>query len=232
MAINGAYVGGAPPKRCLQTRNNAPHAIRWRGVRTGKDDGGRGEWKSRQLNLSAGKFTMNPRLSLIKIVSLRLLIALFSVSAFTIIFLAASMWRGTDVAFTPCMPVLIGAIGGLVGLQRRVRRLSRDDLELLASSPLYMYLPPFVGGLLALLLFILFLSGLVEGKLFPHFVMIQPPTPKFADTFFRVFDLTAETAPDYAKLVFWSFVAGFSEKFVINVISQFQRDDDNKRHSD
>lgn len=139
------------------------------------------------------------------------------------------MWRNSDVVFTPCMPVLIGAIGGLVGLQRRLKQLSNEDLELLASSRLYMYLPPFVGGLLALLLFILFLSGLVEGKLFPHFVPVSPPSPEFKDKFFILFDMTGEAGADYAKLVFWSFVAGFSEKFVINVISQFQRDEDNKR---
>jgi hypothetical protein len=173
---------------------------------------------------------MSPRVDLIKIVSLRLLIALFSVSGFTIAFLAVSMWRKSDVAFTPCLPVLTGAIGGLVGLQRRLKRLTSDDLELLASSPLYIYLSPFVGGLLAMLLFFLFLSGLVESKLFPHFVPDPHPDPDHAGNLFSLFDMGGEPSSEYAKLIFWSFVAGFSEKFVTNFISQFHRDEDREKY--
>ena len=164
---------------------------------------------------------MNPKSELIKAVSLRLLIALFSLTAITIAFLSISWWVGSDRAFTPCLPVLTGAIGGLVGLQRRMKRLPIDDLELLSSSRLYLYLSPFVGGLLAMLLFMLFLSGLIDGKLFPHFVL--DPTEKNLDGSFILFGMGSDDPSDYAKLIFWSFIAGFSEKFVINVISQFQR---------
>src|SRR5512135_710517 len=63
-----------------------------------------------------------------------------------------------------------GLIGGFVGLQRRLKDLTIDDLQLISVSWIYTCLSPLVGGILALLLYVLFLSGLLSGDLFPHFV--------------------------------------------------------------
>jgi len=79
-----------------------------------------------------------------------------------------------------------------------------------------------VGGILALLLFMIFVSGLLKGDLFPVFVPDIDPNPAFKENFFILFEIHGGPT-DYAKLIFWSFVAGFSERFVIDVISQFQR---------
>jgi len=77
-----------------------------------------------------------------------------------------------------------------------------------------------VGGILALLLFVLFLSGLLSGQLFPHFVPDAPD--QTAKDLSSVFTAHGEHYQEYAKLVFWSFVAGFSERFVTDVISRFE----------
>jgi hypothetical protein len=81
--------------------------------------------------------------------------------------------------------VISGFIGGFVGLQRRLKDLTPEDLQLISHSMVYTCLSPLVGGVLALLLYILFLSGLLSGDL-------------------------------------WCFVAGYSERFVTDVIGRFE----------
>jgi hypothetical protein len=120
----------------------------------------------------------------------------------------------------PVVVVMSGFIGGFVGLQRRLKDLTVEDLQLIATSTIYTWLSPLVGGVLALLLYILFLSDLLSGQLFPRFVPDAMPQP---DTgFASVFQQHADSYKDYAKLVFWCFVAGFSERFVTDVIGRFE----------
>lgn len=120
----------------------------------------------------------------------------------------------------PAVVVATGIIGGFVGLQRRLKDLTVCDLQLIADSWIYTWLSPMVGGILAVLLYILFISGLLSGQLFPHFV---PDSPTQITTgFSSVFMQHAETYQDYGKLVFWSFIAGFSERFVTDVINRFE----------
>jgi hypothetical protein len=68
-------------------------------------------------------------------------------------------------------------IGGFVGLQRRLKDLTIQDLTLMSNSWIYTCLSPLVGGVLALLLYILFISKLVSGDLFPLF---RPDAPRSA----------------------------------------------------
>ena len=116
----------------------------------------------------------------------------------------------------------IGMIGGFVGLQRQLTVFDENELHLLAESWLQIALGPLVGGVLAMLLYILFIAGLVEGTLFPHFV--ADGAGKDASDFTSLFAVHGEKPAEYAKLIFWSFVAGYSEKFVTNIVSRFDTD--------
>jgi len=58
-------------------------------------------------------------------------------------------------------------IGGIVGIQSRLKTLVAEDLSLLASSATFLFLIPIIGGFLALLLFLMLIGGLVQGDLFP-----------------------------------------------------------------
>jgi hypothetical protein len=113
-----------------------------------------------------------------------------------------------------------GFIGGFVGLQQRLRHLDHEDLELIAASWIYTCLSPLIGGILAMLLYVLFLSELVSGNLFPDFVPDHIDAP--AMTFSSVLNQHGSTYQDYAKLVFWSFLSGFSERFVLGVVKRFE----------
>lgn len=120
----------------------------------------------------------------------------------------------------PVVVVVAGFIGGFVGLQRRVKDLTVLDLELISKSMVYTWLSPLVGGVLALLIYVLFLSELLSGHLFPAFQ--SDATSNLRAGFSSVFEQHAKSYQDYAKLVFWCFVAGFSERFVTDVIGRFE----------
>src|SRR5687768_2506185 len=131
---------------------------------------------------------------------------------------AAALLRGS-MYIVPLLVFATGVIGGFVGLQRRLKDLTLRDLELIADSWVYTGLSPLVGGILAFLLFILFLSGLLSGDLFPVFL---PDSNSSSESFVSIFEQHGEGHKEYAKLLFWSFMAGFSEHFVTDVISRFE----------
>ncbi|MCZ6647123.1 MAG: hypothetical protein O7B79_12890, partial [SAR324 cluster bacterium] len=72
---------------------------------------------------------------------------------------------------------------------------------------------PIYAGIFALVLYVLFLSGILQGSLFPHFSIPpfgESPTPAEIINFLR--STYPSTGEDLAKLLFWTFVAGFSER--------------------
>jgi hypothetical protein len=125
------------------------------------------------------------------------------------------------VPSTPVLCMIIGAVGGFVGLQRRLKQLGEDDLELLETSWACVALAPMVGGILALLLYMLFLSKLVSSPLFPTFVLDSDVDGAVTWQNFLIISHVHGDFDAYGKLAFWSFVAGFSEPFVVDVVSQF-----------
>ena len=119
----------------------------------------------------------------------------------------------------PGVVIAAGIIGGFVGLQRRLKDLTIADLELIANSWIYACLSPLVGGVLALLLYVLFLSELLTGDLFPRFVLKKDFDPCLG--WQCIFEQHGGYK-DYMKLVFWCFVGGYSERFVTDIIGRFE----------
>jgi len=162
---------------------------------------------------------MNDRLQTIRTISNRLLISL---GVLMLLIIPGAFWASQSDQFvgaSPLMTLIIGAIGGFVGLQRRLKTLGDEDLQLLADSWVYVALSPVVGGILAVLLYVLFISGLLAGDLFPRFVADKDAASiEGLAALFRIHG----AASDYAKLIFWCFLAGFSERFAIDIISQFE----------
>jgi hypothetical protein len=114
----------------------------------------------------------------------------------------------------------VGVVGGVVGLQRRLKQMSDDDLTLLANSWVYVCLSPLTGGVLAVVTYIFFVSGMLKGELFPEFV---PDDPSSGNIGLRVlFAVHCATGADYGKALLWGFVAGFSERFATDIISRFE----------
>lgn len=116
---------------------------------------------------------------------------------------------------------LCGIIGGFVSIQQRIKTVSDEELTLLTRSWFQVLLIPVFGGVFALVLYCLFLSEIISGSLFPVFYIPAPPnavpdTAYMIDVFTKTYP---QTGQDLAKFLFWSFVAGFSERFVPQIIS-------------
>jgi len=98
-------------------------------------------------------------------ISRRLFISLVVLLAIAGGLVAASRYIEGFVASDPLLTIIVGAVGGFVGLQRRLKQLSEDDLVLIRASWVYTILALLVGGILALLLYILsHPSGLMRHR--------------------------------------------------------------------
>ncbi len=61
-----------------------------------------------------------------------------------------------------------GIIGGFVSIQQRLKKVEDEELEYLSQSWIAILVNPIFGGVFALLFYVLFLSGIIEGSLFPE----------------------------------------------------------------
>lgn len=114
-----------------------------------------------------------------------------------------------------------GLLGGFISIQQRLDKLSSEDLRLLAQSWFQVALIPVYGGVFACVLYFAFMGGIVSGGAFPTFHMptfSDPPKPEEIDQFAR--QAYPASPQDLAKLFFWSVVAGFSERFVPQIIGK------------
>jgi hypothetical protein len=162
---------------------------------------------------------MDDRNRQLKDVSTRLFWALAVLAAIGVAGAVFDYSHSTKYISTPLAILFVGFIGGFIGLQRRLKTMAAEDLTLLADSWVCTALSPVAGALLAVLVYLLFISGLLTGSLFPKFA--NDADAAGIDGFRQIFHVHCVEPADYAKLLFWSFVAGFSEKFVTNIINQF-----------
>lgn len=162
---------------------------------------------------------LNDRIELLRDISKRLVWSL-TVLAAAGIGGAFLTYRRFEIP-TPLGVFFVGFVGGFVGLQRRLKSLPAEDLTLLGRSWICIVLSPIAGAILAELVYLLFISGLLEGSLFPTFDR-DPAAASGPPGLRTLFAVSCHAPADYAKVLFWSFVAGFSEKFATNIIGQFE----------
>lgn len=125
--------------------------------------------------------------------------------------------------------VSAGALGGFVSALRRMyvfqrvfplrffKRANRVDAYLV----IYSMIPSLVGGIAAVALYLIFAARLIEGGLFPSFAADQTPASPALDEFKDfVANWQPRSNPDYAKALVWSFIAGFSERFVPDILER------------
>jgi len=115
-----------------------------------------------------------------------------------------------------------GLLGGFVSIQQRLRKFGDEELELLSQSWCQVLLIPVYGGIFALVLYIGFLSGVIEGSMFPSFSShpFSQPVPTTADLKRFFSETYPSSGADVAKLLFWSFLAGFSERLVPQILDR------------
>jgi hypothetical protein len=128
---------------------------------------------------------------------------------------------------------LAGGAGGLLSLQRRLQSLpssgeSLSDLVEL-SGRLTVKLTPIIGGTFAIVLFLVFSSGLLTGALFP--ASISKPTVSDSDFIHVVMNMQPGDTAGWGKLLVWSFIAGFAERFVPDTLDRLITRSEQKKQS-
>ena len=78
----------------------------------------------------------------------------------------------------------------------------------------------FVSGILAVFVYAVFAGGIVQGALFPAFSLADV---SFVDMESFLRDIKPKTNSDVAKALVWSFIAGYSQRFVPNLFEQLDR---------
>lgn len=121
-----------------------------------------------------------------------------------------------------------GAIGGFVSALRRLYAFQRVfpinffknwhkvNLYLI----IYSMIPSLVGAIAAVTLYLIFASELIKGDMFPKFHLSELNS-KSDDFQNFIANWQPILSSDYAKALVWSFLAGFSERFVPDLLEHF-----------
>jgi len=119
--------------------------------------------------------------------------------------------------------MLAGAAGGITSCLRRLYAAQPGSNVIAASralraSALSIAAAPLLGAVFAIVLHLCFVGGLIKGVLFPN-LAVDPKGPIEMKQFVQG-TVTGEAA-DLAKLVLWTFLAGFAERFVPDLLDSF-----------
>lgn len=132
------------------------------------------------------------------------------------------------------LPVVIaaGILGAFVSALNRIY--SASDVfpvgkytELLKEVNAYLIayasIPPLVGAISAVILHVIFASEILTGPFFPTFACKVEQCNNFQSF---LADWGPDKASDYAKTIVWAFVAGFSERFVPDILNRVVKSTD------
>lgn len=136
-----------------------------------------------------------------------------------------------------------GMSGALVSILRRLQSAAESvtfnldrssDLSALAYEKRAILISLLAGGAFAIVLYLLFMAGLsqLSGELAPKFSSSLGDLSETDAVVFRDFvnNIGPATEKDYAKVVVWSFAAGFFEQLVPDVLDRLiKRDQGTKR---
>lgn len=135
--------------------------------------------------------------------------------------------------------IFAGMTGAFVSMQQRIQSApSQGDplynLSMLTHGWFGILLSPLSGAIFALILYMLFVSGMVSGALFPvprTFTVEDINSAK--NPSISLFDfLSASGAINgvgYGKLLIWSFIAGFAERFVPDKLNKLVARDETEK---
>ena len=137
---------------------------------------------------------------------------------------AIAMFAARMGAYSDIMLLVFcaGSVGAVINNYYRLAKLSEVDkvaIEALDGTVFTMqiYVSVLISGVLGLVMYGLFLSGLLQGDLFPKF-------KNTAQDIENIFTLLHVVIPsqniDTAKAIVWAFIAGFSERLVPNVLDR------------
>jgi len=156
-----------------------------------------------------------------------LFLATLGVSAFVAAALIYSDFSGKTVLSVLPVVILAGVSGAFVSALNRIYSASdvfpimkykdllrRGDAYLVAYSSI----PPLVGAISAAILYLVFAGQVITGPFFPDFSCEVPDACDRFQGFLSSW--SPKEAADYAKSIVWGFIAGFSERFVPDILNR------------
>lgn len=127
---------------------------------------------------------------------------------------------------TILLVIFAGVLGGFLSVQQRLQRSDASDpllkeMQLRAGWFSVVILAPVSGAVFALVLYWIFIARFLQGGVFPEFVgSFHPVTGEDLSWKRFIAQCSPNSVADYGKLLVWSFIAGFAERFVPNVLSR------------
>jgi hypothetical protein len=120
-----------------------------------------------------------------------------------------------------------GALGAFVSALRRLfayEQLSPGLASAASAEADSFYIaafgsiPPLVGAIFAVVVYLVFSSGVIKSALFPTFICAPNQS---CDSFENFLEWWGPAGPlEYSKVLVWGFVAGFSERFVPDMLEK------------
>ncbi|MCH9661125.1 MAG: hypothetical protein K0U54_09455 [Bacteroidetes bacterium] len=125
--------------------------------------------------------------------------------------------------------LILGALGASISLMRRVGNMEEKVIAQLNEDKIYSILVSILYGVLMTGVgYLLFMSEILSGdnggglfttNLFPNFTI-----PSSNSSLLRQFiEMEPEGMKNTGKLLVWSFIAGYSERFVTGILSQLEK---------
>ncbi len=127
--------------------------------------------------------------------------------------------------------IMMGALGGFISLMRRMQAsdprvcVGVTRLIQLEHGRHTVILAPVTGAIFAVILFLMFAGGVLQGQFFPHIFPVDNENVAKAFpqglTFRHFLDLVKPSrAEDVALVLLWSFMAGFAERLVPDALER------------
>lgn len=126
-------------------------------------------------------------------------------------------WNNVEI-FPLVLTIIFGTIGGYIGMVRRLQAIPANNdptanfLDL-RYGKISVSLAPISGAVFAVVLMLLFAGEILTGTLFPEFNTVKQPVDFFLS-------LSLDDNTSYAKLLIWSFIAGFAECLVPDTLDR------------
>jgi hypothetical protein len=121
--------------------------------------------------------------------------------------------------------ILAGMIGALFSALTRLYQVDQASLALITPTVrelgggylvMYSFVPPLVGAIAAVVLYLIFVGGLMSGSLFPTIDCVQGKACGNITEMMQ--NYLPQHAQDYGKALVWVFAAGFSERLVPDLL--------------
>jgi hypothetical protein len=121
--------------------------------------------------------------------------------------------------------VLLGILGAFFSALTRLYKVDEAGAALISPTVehlggryllMYSFVPPVIGAIAAVVLYLIFIGKLLNGVLFPEIGCVAGK--ECATIQDLMHNYLPSKAEDYGKALVWSFIAGFSERLVPDLL--------------